>query len=235
MNQCWSAYLFVFGGHHSHVWQRTTLLMVLLSNIMFFSCSFLTVEDLSRRRKVDVPDSDPILWSWFKPIPWSCSSIISLVSSKPPTSSNVFHLPSASSFVSFSFFFEYFSKSSLIFNWSGWWLFRTYKSCFETEHRSRFGSSYVQRLYFVWFRNVFGDTSTVEAFRRMRFRRATKFFLILNIWDSCLIVLLWASFESSGIMFILVWILHHLQKIFLKKKRILYKKVEPDVDWMQSD
>ena len=154
MNQRWSAYLFVFGGHHSHVWQWTTLLMVLLSNITFFSWSFLTVEDLSRRRMVDVPDSNPILWSWFKPIPWSCSSIISLVSSKPPTSSNVFHLPSASSFVSFSFFFEYFSKSSLIFSWSGWWLFRTYKSCFETEHRSRFGSSYVQRLCYVLLKNV---------------------------------------------------------------------------------
>ena len=62
----------------------------------------------------------------------------------------------------------------------------------------------------VSFIEMFYDTSTVEAFRLMRFRRATKFFLIFKIWDTSLIVLVWASFESSGIMFILVWILHHL-------------------------
>jgi len=129
---------------------------------------------------------EAILWSWLNPIPWSWSRLMSSVSS------SVVHPPSLS-FLSFSFFFEYFSKSSLIFIWSGWWLLRMYKSCFETEQRSRFGSS-----------------SAVEVFRRMRFRRATKFFFILNIWDSSLIVLVWASFESSGIMVILVWLLHHL-------------------------
>ena len=155
--------------------------------------------------------SEAILWSWLNPIPWSCSRLMSSVSS------SVVHPPSLS-FLSFSFFFEYFSKSSLIFIWSGWWLLRMYKSCFETEQRSRFGSSWMTDQVMVELsKYCFEITSAVEVFRRMRFRRATKFFFNLNIWDSSLIVLVWASFESSGIMVILVWLLHHLEARSLRQ------------------
>ena len=137
------SHLFVFGEHHSRLTVKA-LLRVLLSNIA--RCSLLNLEDLSKAGGCAVPNpssmSDPILWSWFSPIPWSCSGgkPASKLASSNITSSNVVHLL-ASSFVSFFFFFEYFSKSSLIFNWSGWWLFKMYNSCLETEHRSRVGST----------------------------------------------------------------------------------------------
>ena len=134
-----------FGGHRYPVWQWRTLLVMFSSNIArrgwslaFIRCTLLIGEDLSGRRIFGDwwEESGTILWSWLNPIPWSWPRLMSSVSS------SVVHPPSLS-FFSFSFFFEYFSKSSLIFIWMGWWLLRMYKSCLETEQRSRFGSSWM--------------------------------------------------------------------------------------------
>jgi len=121
----------------------------------------------------------------LEPIPWSLES-----SGNCSSFESRAYFVFSSLFDEFLFLLLYVLNSSCIFDCRGWWELKMYIRCFDTEDKSRFGSS-----------------SREEAFPLKCFRIVTTFFF--KIVEMSVRNLVWAKAEFSEMMGILVGVLHH--------------------------